>query len=35
VLTEDLVDREGSPTMAALDQVLAFLASKLEVGAST
>jgi dienelactone hydrolase len=31
VLTEDLVDREGSPTMAALEQVLAFLAEKLGV----
>lgn len=31
VLTEDLVDREGAPTMAALNQVLQFLASKLEV----
>lgn len=33
VLTEDLVDREGSPTMAALHQVLDFLATKLEVSA--
>jgi len=31
VLTEDLVDREGSPTMAALHQVLEFCATKLEV----
>jgi dienelactone hydrolase len=31
VLTEDLSDREGSPTMAALNQVLEFCASKLEV----
>lgn len=31
VLTEDLVDREGSPTMAALQQVLEFCASRLEV----
>jgi len=31
VLTEDLVDRVGSPTMAALHRVLDFLASKLEV----
>jgi dienelactone hydrolase len=29
VLTEDLSEREGSPTMAALHQVLDFLASKL------
>ena len=28
VLTEDLIDREGSPTMAALDQVLSFLADE-------
>jgi len=31
VLTEDLVDRAGSPTMEALHQVLAFLAAKLGV----
>jgi dienelactone hydrolase len=31
VLTEDLVDREGSPTMDALHQVLDFLAERLEV----
>jgi dienelactone hydrolase len=31
VLTEDLIDREGSPTMAAFNQVLAFLEAKLEV----
>jgi dienelactone hydrolase len=31
VLTEDLVEREGSPTAAALAQVLDFLASKLGV----
>jgi dienelactone hydrolase len=31
VLTEDLIDREGSPTMAALAQVLDFLASGLGV----
>jgi len=31
VLTEDLIDREGSPTMAALDQVLDFLSAKLDV----
>jgi dienelactone hydrolase len=29
VLTEDLVDRPGSPTMAALEQVLDFLTSRL------
>jgi len=33
VLTEDLIDREGSPTMAALVQVLDFLARRLEVPA--
>ncbi|HLK44574.1 MAG TPA: dienelactone hydrolase family protein [Acidimicrobiales bacterium] len=33
VLTEDLVDREGSPTMAALHQVLDFLATRLGVAA--
>lgn len=32
-LTEDLVDRPGSPTMAALERVLDFLASKLGVDA--
>jgi dienelactone hydrolase len=32
-LTEDLVDREGSPTMAALQSVLDFLASRLGVRA--
>jgi dienelactone hydrolase len=31
VLTEDLIDREGSPTLAALHQVLDFLAARLEV----
>jgi len=31
VLTEDLIDREGSPTMAALGQVLDFLATRLGV----
>lgn len=31
VLTEDLVDRPGAPTMAALEQVLGFLAAKLGV----
>jgi dienelactone hydrolase len=31
VLTEDLIDREGSPTMAALTQVLDFLTTKLHV----
>jgi dienelactone hydrolase len=31
VLTEDLVDRAGSPTLAALGQVLGFLAAKLGV----
>ena len=33
VLTEDLIDREGSPTMAALAQVLDFLAAGLGVAA--
>jgi dienelactone hydrolase len=33
-LTEDLVDRPGSPTIAAVEQVLDFLASKLGVGSS-
>ena len=32
VLTEDLIEREGSPTLAALSQVLEFLATKLGVG---
>jgi len=31
VLTEDLIDREGSPTLAALQGVLDFLAAKLAV----
>jgi dienelactone hydrolase len=31
VLTEDLIDREGSPTFAALHQVLDFLATRLGV----
>ena len=31
VLTEDLIDREGSPTRAALEQVLDFLSTRLEV----
>jgi len=35
VLTEDLIDREGSPTMDALAQVLAFLAERLDVGAAS
>jgi dienelactone hydrolase len=35
VLTENLIDREGSPTMAALDQVLSFLATKLDVHRAT
>lgn len=35
VLTEDLIDREGSPTMAALTQVLDFLEARLLPGAST
>jgi dienelactone hydrolase len=34
-LTEDLVDREGSPTMAALQTVLDFLTSRLRVEAPT
>jgi dienelactone hydrolase len=35
VLTEDLIEREGSPTMAALTQVLDFLSSGLGVALAT
>jgi dienelactone hydrolase len=34
VLTEDLVEREGSPTREALEQVLAFLTTQLEAVAT-
>lgn len=34
VLTEDYSDAEGSPTRAALEQVLEFMATRLEVGES-
>jgi hypothetical protein len=32
VLTEHLVDKEGSPTRAALDQTLSFFRERLGVG---